>query len=153
MNKKFNYLLVLLFSLFVYSNQLFCESATKTECMEKVEEVSLIIEEKGIRKAAEAVMAKKSNFVWKDSYVFIIHTKGMCVAHPGKPKLVGKNVLSLRDDDGKYFIKALIKSAKEKGACWTDYKFPRPNSRQETFKLTYVKQTGSFIVGAGMYIE
>jgi len=151
--KKTIYLFLLFLSTFFFSSPLFCDDVTKTECVEKVETVSQIIIEQGIRKAAEEVMKKRSEFVWKDSYVFIIHVNGLCLAHPGKPKLIGKNVIDLKDADGKYFIKDFIESATEKGACWTDYKWSRPNSKKSIFKITYVQKTDDFIVGAGMYIE
>jgi len=93
----------------------------------------------------------KGQFVVKDLYVFVNDMNGNTLAHGGNPKLVGKNVMDLKDADGKPFIREMYDVAKSKGKGWVDYKWVNPVTKNIDAKSTYVEKVGETIVGSGIY--
>ncbi len=52
-----------------------------------------------------------ASFHDRDLYPFIYDLSGRCVAHGARPALIGKNLLDLKDQDGKYLIREMIQIA------------------------------------------
>jgi len=73
------------------------------------------------------------------------------IAHGGNAKLVGKDMLGLKDADGKFFIKAFIETAKSKGNGWVDYKWVNPQTNKIENKSTYVQKVDDYFLGCGIY--
>ncbi len=85
---------------------------------------------------------------------FFINCQTTSVLHPIKPSLAGKDLVDLKDSDGKYFIRdfAEIAATQKEGFC--TYKWPNPTSKQEENKLTYIFHFAPFdwIIGTGLYL-
>lgn len=130
------------------------ETATAEECIQKCKQAAAMVSEKGLEATLAAVQDKNGPFVWKDSYVFCIDiNKKANVAHPIKPKLVGKNLMHVKDVNGKLFFAEFINTAREKQAGWVDYFWPKPGEKKPSPKTTYVfKVPGeSVFMAAGIY--
>lgn len=95
----------------------------------------------------------KGQFTKGDLYIFVIDTKGTVFAHGGNPKLIGKDMSELKDADGKFFMKEIIKTANEKGKGWVDYKWANPVTKKIDNKTTYVEKVDGYIFGCGVYKE
>ena len=52
------------------------------------------------------------------------------LAHGQNPKMVGKELIDLRDPDGKEFVKERVDLARSKGKFWHDYKFTDPLTQE-----------------------
>lgn len=105
----------------------------------------------GADKAFAEFSDPKGKFTKGDLYIFVIDTKGKVLAHGGNPKLVGKDVTELKDADGKFFMKEIIKTANEKGKGWVDYKWTNPVNKKVEQKTTYVEKVDNYIFGCGVY--
>lgn len=127
--------------------------ATKDECKAKCKEAAAIAKAKGPDAAVKAVMAKNSPFVWKDTYVFVIDVNGKTLAHPVKPKHVGKSLMHIKDFDGKLFFQEFVNLAKTKGKGWVKYRWPKPGQKKPSVKESYILKEGDLIFGAGTYTE
>jgi signal transduction histidine kinase len=130
------------------------EVATKDECVSKVKAVAALAKEQGPEAAIAKVNDTKSEFTWKDSYIFLLDAETtMIVAHPANPKLIGKIQTGLKDSNGKMFFVEFLNVAKEKGEGWVDYTWPKPGETTPSPKSTYVyKIPGTkLIAGAGYY--
>ncbi len=132
------------------------DTATKEECMAKCEEAARMVKEKGLEAAIAAIMAQNSPFVWKDTYIFCIDTETKnTLAHPIKPKLVGKSLMHVKDTNGKLFFAEFVTTAKEKGAGWVEYMWPKPGEKEPSRKITYVYKVPdeNALMGSGIYAE
>ncbi|WP_027362587.1 cache domain-containing protein [Desulfospira joergensenii] len=130
------------------------EKATKEECIEKCKEAAQMVQEKGLDATLAVIMDKNGPFVWKDTYIFCIDIeKKANIAHPIKPKLIGKNLMHVKDTGGKLFFAEFINTAKGKGAGWVEYMWPKPGEKKPSKKMTYVyKVPGeSVFMAAGIY--
>lgn len=127
--------------------------ATKEECLEKTAEAVRVIEARGEEAALPAFRDKAGPFVWKDTYVFVIGLDGVMRAHPITPKLEGKNLLGIKDVNGKYFVAEYLALAREKGEGWVEFMWPDAGGGQPKEKLTFVRRVPGtdVVVGAGIY--
>ena len=74
------------------------------------------------------------------------------LGHGGNPKLVGKNLVGLKDPDGKPFFQMLVDLAKTKGKGWSeDYKFLNPVTKKIENKAMYVERVDGNWIGVGIY--
>jgi signal transduction histidine kinase len=76
---------------------------------------------------------------------------GLNVAHGARPALVGKNLISLKDQDGKHLIRDMITVTTTSGSGWIDYKWPNPITNKIEDKSSYVEKLGDYFVGVGVY--
>jgi signal transduction histidine kinase len=79
-------------------------------------------------------------------------TKGVVLVHGANEKLVGKNLIDFKDQNGKLFVQELI-STGNKGEGWVDYDFTNPTTKKVEGKSSFVKRIPGFdgIVLVGAY--
>jgi signal transduction histidine kinase len=96
----------------------------------------------------------KSNKTWqkKDLYVFAYSMEGVNVGHGANDRLVGKNLLELKDPNGKLLIQEL-RDAARKGGGWVDYDWPHPQTKKIESKTSFVRRLANYegFVGVGVY--
>jgi len=102
---------------------------------------------------ALADFSDKSNAEWVkgDRYVNVYDMDGKCLAHVNE-KTIGKNMIDLRDVDGKYLIKERVDRAKGEGKGWQDYKFYNPATKKVEPKHMYFEKHDNVIFAAGAYL-
>jgi cytochrome c len=86
----------------------------------------------------------------RDLYPFVYDLKGICVAHGARPALIGKNLIDLKDQDGKYLIRDMIKIAEGPGSGWVDYEWPNPITNKIEDKSSYIEKMDDYFVGVGV---
>ena len=101
---------------------------------------------------ALADFADKNNAEWVkgDRYVNAYDMDGKCLAHINE-KTIGKNMIDLRDVDGKYLIKERLDRAKAEGKGWQDYKFFNPATKKVEPKHMYFEKYENVVFAAGAY--
>lgn len=105
----------------------------------------------GAAAAIEAANDKSaSEFHDRDLYVFIYDMQGVCLANGARPALVGKNLISLKDQDGKYLIREMVAIAAGPGSGWVSYKWPSPVTNKIEDRSAYIEKMGDYFVGVGM---
>jgi signal transduction histidine kinase len=89
-------------------------------------------------------------------YLFLVDMKGNLYVHID-PKLVGTNIMDIRDVNGKYIVREFAKVVKEKGEGFVDYYWyiVSEDRKQMHYKISYVKKLACFdwYVGAGEYLK
>lgn len=73
------------------------------------------------------------------------------LAHGAQARMIGKQVLQLKDADGKLFgveLQSLVKNGK---TGWVDYKWPDSVTQQIEPKSTYVEPVGDLGFAVGIY--
>jgi len=93
----------------------------------------------------------KGKFVDRDLYIFVYDLNGKCVAHGFNQKMIGKELIDLKDADNKFFVKERIEIAKTKGKGWQDYMFTNPTTKKLEHKTAYVEKVDDYIFGCGAY--
>ncbi len=124
-------------------------SAKDAEAM--VGKAVLHIKKVGAEKAYQDFTAKAPGFADRDLYVVVYDLSGKVLAHGQNPKMVGKDLIDLKDPDGKQFVKERVDLARSKGTFWHDYKFTDPVSKKVLPKSTYCQRVESTAVCVGIY--
>jgi cytochrome c len=127
------------------------EFGTPAEAEAMVKKAVAEIKTNGKDKAFAEFDNPKGKFVDRDLYITIYDMTGKCLAHGANPKMIGKDLIELRDPDGKFFIKDRIEIAKTKGGGWQDYKFNNPVTKKIEPKTMYFEKMGDIIVACGAY--
>jgi cytochrome c len=125
---------------------------TKAEAVAMVEKALAHIDKVGREKAFADFNNKTGPFTDRDLYVVVYDIRGKVLAHGANEKMIGKDVIELRDNDGKYFVKervAMMKAPDARG--WQDYKFMNPVTKQIEPKQMYLRRLDDMIVGCGVY--
>lgn len=147
-------LLAAIFCMNLTLNATASETATQEECVEKARQAAEMVKAKGLEATLAVIMDKNGPFVWKDSYVFCIDfNKKANIAHPIKPALIGKNLMHVKDVNGKLFFAEFINVAKSKGSGWVEYMWPKPGEKKPSMKATYVHKVPGepVFMAAGVY--
>jgi signal transduction histidine kinase len=152
--RHFAAVLVALAALLAFHPSRAAEFGTRDEAVAMVKRVQKMFAEAGAEATFKAVDDKTNPaFHDRDLYPFIYDLAGVCVAHGARPALIGKNLISLKDQNGVYLIQEMISLAKGPGTGWIDYKWPNPITNKIEDKSSYVEKMGNYFVGVGVYRE
>jgi signal transduction histidine kinase len=127
------------------------EKGTANEATALVKRAVDYMKANGKEKAFAEFNNPKGQFIDRDLYIFVFDLNGKTLAHGTNPKLLDKNLVDLKDADGKLFIKEFIDVANAKGKGWIDYKWPNPLTKTIEPKSTYIEKAGDVLVGCGIY--
>lgn len=127
------------------------EKGTAEEAMALVKKGVALIKSDGAEKAFAEFNNPKGAFVQKDLYVMCYDMAGNNKCHGSNPKLIGKNLLEIKDADGKFIVKGLIEAAQKSGKGWVDYRWPNALTKAVEPKSTYVEKVDDVLIGVGIY--
>ncbi|QTA80056.1 Single Cache domain-containing protein [Desulfonema limicola] len=131
------------------------EKATPQEVIQKVKEASEFLSKAG-EEGLKEFMDKNGRWVWKDTYIFIMYCKALTVtAHPIKPKLIGKNLMGLKDVTGKLFFAEFCKAEGNPKGLWVEYMWQKVDEKMPSRKISFLMQVPGtdYQAAAGIYDE
>lgn len=128
-------------------------AATKEEAKALAEKAATLINTEGFESARPKLEDKNGEYVNGALYVFAIDFEGNTLIHGGKPKLVGKNLIKMKDPNGVFFLKEMADLAKKDGTGWVKYHWANPKTNKVSPKITYVIKIKDkdALVGCGIY--
>lgn len=91
-----------------------------------------------------------------DLYLFSLAPDGFQIVHGKNPKIRGKVMIEMRDVDGVYLIREMVKICFEtpSGKGWVRYKWPHPITKVVEPKRGYVERVPgvpTLCLGTGIY--
>jgi len=132
------------------------EHGTEAEAQDMVKKAVALVKSAGAEKAYKAFTDHPDGaFKEKDLYVFVYDFEGNCLAQGANAKMVGKNLMSMKDVDGNAFIKGMIDLVKTSSKGWYGpYKFNNPATQSYELKRSYCERgAGDSMVCVGTYFE
>ena len=129
------------------------EFGTKAEAVAMVKRAVEMFKKDGAEATFKAISdSNNKEFHDRDLYAYAYDFSGLCVAHGARPSLIGKNLIDIKDQDGKYLIREHIEIAKGPGSGWVSYKWPNPINNKIEDKTSYLEKLGdNYFVGVGVY--
>ncbi|MEK9969890.1 MAG: cache domain-containing protein, partial [Ferrovibrio sp.] len=102
-----------------------------------------------------AMAAVKALRYSKNEYFWINDQKPVLLMHPFAEKLVGTDVGSFADPDGKRIFVEFARIAREKGEGSFAYRWPKPGFSEPVRKISYVKGYApwGWVIGSGVYLD
>ena len=89
-------------------------------------------------------------------YYFITSMNGVEMLFSDKPEMEGKNMLRIKNSEGRYVVKGMIDLVHASSEGFYEYAWSKPNEREENFrKIAYVKLFEPFgwFIGTGLYLD
>jgi signal transduction histidine kinase len=127
------------------------DSATAQEAEAMVKKGVAFMKSNGRETAYAEITNKKGQFTDRDLYLVVYRLDGMVLAHGQNEKMVGRNLIDLKDIDGKEFVRERVQLAKAKGTFWQDYKFTNPVSKKVEPKSMYCERVDDVALCGGIY--
>lgn len=127
------------------------EIGTAAEAEALVKKGIVYVKANGKDKLITEVTNTKGQFVDRDLYLSVWDTKATVLAHGANPRLNGKNILDLKDADGKPFMKEIVTKVADAGKGWVDYKWVNPVTKEIQAKSAYFEKVDDMIISSGYY--
>jgi signal transduction histidine kinase len=127
---------------------------TQEMIIEKINKGCKLVEAEG-KAAFSKFQGKDSDFIYAGTYIWIHDMEGVMQMHPIKYKIVGKQILSLKDKSGKRFFAVMNEVAQNDGSGWVSYMWPKPGEKKPSKKVSFVKKCivdgQDMVLGSGVY--
>ena len=127
------------------------ENATKEEAVAMVQKGVTFIKANGTAKGYAEITSKQSQFRDRDLYLVVYGLDGIVRAHGQNEKMVAKNLIALKDVDGKEFVKERVELGRSRQTFWQDYKFTNPMTKKIQPKQMYCERLDETVVCGGVY--
>ena len=124
---------------------------TEKDAISMVEKGAAFMKANSKAEMIKRINAKDPEYLQGALYLTMRDNKGVILANPVNPAMVGKDLLDVPDADGKLFRREILELAKSKGKGWVDYKFKNPSSGKVEAKTTYIYLVGDVTLEAGIY--
>jgi signal transduction histidine kinase len=117
------------------------------------ESVANLNSEKEVHDIFTRLVRKARFFPDKSGYFFIYRVGGIVFVHAAKPSLEGKNLIHLKDADGKFLIRELNRVS-QSGGGYVEYWWDKPGQGNQP-KLSYSRMIPGtpYWIGTGVYID
>jgi hypothetical protein len=123
-----------------------------------VEDAAALMEREGKRAFAE-FGKRGSKWLNDEYYIFVYTPDGTNVFHPIEHDLIGKNLVDLRDADGKPVVQLIADVAKKPGndaSDWVFYLWEDNTQLNPLWKSSYIRKVVApdgkvYLVGSGLY--
>ncbi|RLL83123.1 hypothetical protein Y696_10805 [Mesotoga sp. H07pep.5.4] len=153
MKRLFAFLLFVLLTLTVTMG--LSEEEKRLEIQERVEKAARLIEENG-PEIFSLFYDRDGEFFIGEEYIFIYDDSGTNLVNAGNPTVFeGRNLISLKDQNGLYMIVRIFEVALNQGGGWLDFYWPLPDGGPATFKSAYVMSAThgelTYVLGMGYY--
>ena len=126
-------------------------AATPDDATAMVKKGVAFMKSNGKDKGHAEISSKTSQFKKDDLYLVVYGLDGTVHAHGANEKMIGKNLIELKDIDGKLFVKERVEMAKSKPTFWQDYKFTNPETKKIEPKSMYCEKLDETVVCGGIY--
>lgn len=124
--------------------------ASKADAQNMVSKGATALRAQGWHALVEMTAPRKT-FVDRDLYLTVYDLNGVCKAHGQNPKQVAKNLINIKDPDGKLYIKERVEMAKTQNTFWQDYKYTNPITKLVQSKQAYCEKVDTMLVCGGVY--
>lgn len=127
------------------------ERATAKEAEALVKKAIAHIKATPHERAFADISEAKGPYVDRDLYLVVYTLDGVNLAHGYNRKFIGKNMIEIKDADGKEYMRERMQMAKAKASFWQDLKFVDPLTKKIEPKQTYCERSGELLVCGGIY--
>ncbi len=127
------------------------ESATSAEAQAMIKKGLAFIKAHGKEKGFAEITNPAGQFRDRDLYLVVYGLDGVVHAHGANAKMVGKNLIGLKDLDGKEFVKERVELGKANASFTQDYKFTDPVTKKVLPKTMFCERLDDAVLCGGVY--
>lgn len=128
------------------------ERATKEEAVAMVKKAVAFYKANGSEKAFAAFSDQAGPFRDRELFLIVLDSKGNTLAHGALKKMIGVNIMDLKDVNGVPIIRSFYKAVEKEGSGWSDeYVFINPALQKMEPKRTYVEKVDDILIACGYH--
>lgn len=140
---------------YVIGSGMYNDHMDKEFVTDMLEDAARHIEKEG-KAAFEKFYDPTGPFLVKDTYIFVLDTTGVELVNPGFRNLEGRNLMDLKDSEGKLLVQEMFQVVEKDSSAWIAYMWPKPGDNRSTQKSTYLRKVplgdSWVLIGAGVYL-
>lgn len=126
---------------------------TPEEAVDTVKRAIAYYKANGRAKAFEEINKVDGQFVGKEMFTVVLDKNGVVLAHGYYHKMIGQNIMKLRDIDGVEMVKGMFEIVRTKGSGWVYYRFPNPRTKVVEPKMSYVEKVDDLLIFCGLHVS
>jgi cytochrome c len=127
--------------------------ATPADAQALVKNAVAYMQRHGPEKAFKEFGNRNGQFIYRDLYVVVLDMKGIVLAHGEDPAKVGKNLMDLKDPDGKAYVRERIAMAQKAPTGSHEFKRKNPDTGKLEMRNFVFERVGDYIVGSGSFTK
>lgn len=128
------------------------ERATKEEAVAMVKKAVAFYKANGREKSFAAFSDQQGQFRDRELFLIVLDSKGNTLAHGALKKMIGANIMDLKDVNGVMIIRSFYKAVEKSPSGWSDeYVFINPTLQKMEPKLTYVEKVDDILIACGYH--
>jgi signal transduction histidine kinase len=127
------------------------DPATPKEAEAMVKKGVAYLKANGKEKAFAEITNPQGRFNDRDLYLTVNSLDGVVLAHGANRKMVGVDMIDIKDIDGKQYMRERMDLAKTKQSFWHDLKFTNPVTKKIEPKTIYCERADDVLVCGGAY--
>jgi cytochrome c len=120
--------------------------ATPDDAVAMVKKGVASIKTKGKARTLAEINNTNGSFRARDLYLTVYSKTGVQLAHGANNRLVGMQLVDLRDGDGYSYLRERMELAKTRQVFWQDIKFVNPLTRESEPRAAYCEQADDVLV-------
>ena len=111
------------------------------------------VRENGVERGKQAISDPQGLFVDRDLYLGMCDAKGVIIANGGNLRVIGVDGMQVKDVEGFYFVRDIMRIGETQGSGWVDYKWNHPLTGETMTKSAYVQAVGmdGLVISCGFY--
>ena len=125
--------------------------ATEEDAGNLLKKAAAYIRANGREKAFAEFSSPNGDFVKNGLYIIVQDFNGTLLLGGLDQSMIGKNVLEMKDHDGTYFVKEIIKIAKTKGEGTYESNQKNPTTKLIQKKVYYFQRIDDYYISCGVY--
>lgn len=120
--------------------------ATKCDVEELVSKAAAYVEGHGKEKAFAEINNPRGQFVKKGLFVLVQDFNGTILAHGVDKASIGRNMLDIKDVEGKAFVRESLSLAKTKGSGWVELAIMNPVTKTTQRRLAHCRKVNDVMI-------
>jgi len=132
----------------------YAQEADRAAAIAIADKAVVNIQKKGIEEACKDFADSKGGYIQGEIYVVVQDMQCKMVCHAMLPRMNGKDMVELKDANGKYFTKEMRNVAQSGKPGWVDFVWPNPVSKALEPKSAYVRKVDDkYMISVGIYTK
>ncbi len=86
-----------------------------------------------------------------DIYIFVLNSKGIVIAHGADDKLIGRDLTTISDSEGRRYFQEIVELANANGSGVAEYWWMNPVTQLSGLKELYFEKIDDMIICSGVY--
>ena len=124
---------------------------TIKDCKDLVKQARKLVNTVGMQRALVELGNSDGKYVYLDTYISVYDLNSFVVMHPYNKALIGLDGKTIKDTNGKTFVKDIVDIARAKGSGYVDYTFMNPITQKVEWKTAYFEKVNDVVFSSGAY--